>query len=119
MKPFPAALSFLILTAALGIQAEIIHATETKEVLKAEQGLGVQMFSLGFQDSSDCCVSYNSRIQCSKYKYYFPTSGGCIKPGIIFVSKKETRFCGNPSDRRVQRCMKSLEQSSQPQIDKQ
>ncbi|XP_034362331.1 C-C motif chemokine 9-like [Arvicanthis niloticus] len=112
MKPFPAALSFLILTAALRIQAETIHATETKEVLKAEQGLEVQMFSLGLQDSPDCCLSYNSRIQCSRFIYYFPTSGGCIKPGIIFVSKKGTQFCGNPSNRRVQRCMKILEQSS-------
>ncbi|XP_052052085.1 C-C motif chemokine 9-like [Apodemus sylvaticus] len=111
MKPFHTALSFLILTAALGIWTQITHATETKEVPKAEQGHEVHMYNLGFQDSSDCCLSYNSRIQCSKFKYYFPTSSGCIKPGIIFVSKKGIWVCANPSNPRVQRCIKRLEQN--------
>lgn len=117
MKPFHTALSFLILAAALGIQAQIVHATETKEVLKAEQEH--QVFSLGFQDSSDCCLSYSTRIHCSRYKYYFPTSGGCNMPAIIFVNKKGTWVCANPSDQRVQKCIKTLEQNSQPQIYKQ
>ncbi|XP_032769553.1 C-C motif chemokine 9-like [Rattus rattus] len=117
MKPFHTALSFLILAATLGIQAQIVHATETREVLKAEQGH--QIFSLGFQDSSDCCLSYTSRVHCSRYKDYFPTSGGCIKPAIIFVSKKGTLVCANPSELRVQKCIKRLEQNSQPQIYKQ
>ncbi|XP_008766290.1 C-C motif chemokine 9 isoform X1 [Rattus norvegicus] len=98
MKPFHTALSFLIFAATLGIQAQIVH---------------------GFQDSSDCCLSYTSRVHCSRYKNYFPTSGGCTKPAIIFVSKKGTLVCANPSDLRVQKCIKRLEQNSQPQIYKQ
>ncbi|XP_031209099.1 C-C motif chemokine 9-like [Mastomys coucha] len=119
MKPFHTALSFLFLTAALGIQAQIMRATEPKEDLKAEQGPELQMFHLGFQDSSDCCFSYASRIQCSRFIYYFPTSSGCINPGIIFVSQRGNQVCANPSDRRVQRCIQRLEQNSQPQTYKQ
>jgi hypothetical protein len=38
----------------------------------------------GFQDtSSDCCFSYATQIPCKRFIYYFPTSGGCIKPGIM------------------------------------
>ncbi|XP_021033470.1 C-C motif chemokine 9 [Mus caroli] len=122
MKPFHTVLSFLVLTTALGIWAQITHATEIKEVqrsLKAQQGLEIRSFHMGFQDASDCCLSYNSRIQCSRFIGYFPTSGGCTRPGIIFISRRGFRVCANPSDRRVQRCIERLEQNSQPRTYKQ
>ncbi|XP_038181523.1 C-C motif chemokine 6-like [Arvicola amphibius] len=92
MKPLTTAFSFLVLAAALGFQARgIIY---------------------GFEDSSDCCFSYNSRIKCSRFVYYFPTSGSCTKPGIIFVTKKGNRVCANPSDLKVQKCIKILRPNS-------
>ncbi|XP_055475462.1 C-C motif chemokine 6-like isoform X2 [Psammomys obesus] len=88
MKPFTTALSFLILAAALGFWAQIVH---------------------GFATAADCCYSYASRIRCSRFIYYFPTSGGCIKPGIIFITYKRKQVCADPSDQEVQKCIASLE----------
>ncbi|XP_055475461.1 C-C motif chemokine 9-like isoform X1 [Psammomys obesus] len=109
MKPFTTALSFLILAAALGFWAQIVHATETEEVLKAMEGLEPRVFSRGFATAADCCYSYASRIRCSRFIYYFPTSGGCIKPGIIFITYKRKQVCADPSDQEVQKCIASLE----------
>ncbi|XP_049988198.1 C-C motif chemokine 6-like isoform X3 [Alexandromys fortis] len=92
MKPLTTAFSFLVLAAALGFQAPGIIC--------------------GFEDSSDCCFSYASRIKCSKFVYYFPTSGSCIKPGIIFVNKKGNWVCANPRDLKVQKCIKVLRPNS-------
>nr|XP_042138445.1 C-C motif chemokine 6-like isoform X2 [Peromyscus maniculatus bairdii] len=93
MKSSPTAFSFLFLAAALGLQAQIIH---------------------GFGESPDCCFSYTSWIKCSRFVYYFPTSGSCLKPGIIFVTKKRNQVCANPSDQRVQECIKCLRQNLRP-----
>ncbi|XP_021086764.1 C-C motif chemokine 6 isoform X2 [Mesocricetus auratus] len=82
---------FFILAAALGFQAGIV---------------------CGFAEPLDCCFSYTSWIKCSNIVYYFYTSGTCIKPGIIFVTKKRNQICANPSDLKVQKCIKSLKQSS-------
>ncbi|EHB05100.1 C-C motif chemokine 23 [Heterocephalus glaber] len=85
MKISMAALSFLILAAALGSQASIIPR---------------------FHHPSDCCFSYTSRrIRCTLMEDYFETSSGCPKPGVIFTTKKGQRVCANPSDSRVQDCM--------------
>lgn len=64
----------------------------------------------GFQESSDCCVSYASQIPCSRFISYFSTSGGCSMPGIIFITKKGRQVCANPSDLRVQNCLSTLSQ---------
>ncbi|XP_026635921.1 C-C motif chemokine 9-like isoform X1 [Microtus ochrogaster] len=112
MKPLTTAFSFLILAAALGLQAPRIICAAEREVLKAEPGHAPQVLHLGFEESSDCCFSYASRIKCSKFVYYFPTSGSCIKPGIIFVNKKGNRVCANPSDLKVQKCIKVLRPNS-------
>lgn len=114
MKSSPTAFSFLFLAAALGLQAQIIHATETKEVLEAKEGLELDMLPLGFGESPDCCFSYTSWIKCSRFVYYFPTSGNCFKPGIIFVTKKRNQVCANPSDQRVQECIKRLRLTIRP-----
>ncbi|XP_059126681.1 C-C motif chemokine 9-like [Peromyscus eremicus] len=114
MKSFPTPFSFLLLAAALGFQAQIIHATETKEVLEAKEGLETDVLPLGFGESSDCCFFYTSWIKCSRFVYYFPTSGSCLKPGIIFVTKKRNQVCANPSDPRVQGCIKRLTQNPRP-----
>ncbi|KAM6174616.1 C-C motif chemokine 15-like [Erethizon dorsatum] len=87
-----AALSFLIVAAALGSQASIIH---------------------GFHHPADCCSSYTSRnIQCKFMEGYFKTSSGCFQPGVIFITKKGQRVCANPSDWRVQDCMRNLSLTS-------
>ncbi|XP_017657440.1 C-C motif chemokine 6-like [Nannospalax galili] len=88
MKGTTAVLSFLILVTVLGSQARIMQ---------------------GVQDSSDCCFSYMSRrIRCSNFVDYFPTSGGCIHSGVIFVTNTGKRVCAKPSDLRVQKCMLGL-----------
>nr|XP_048293755.1 C-C motif chemokine 9-like isoform X1 [Myodes glareolus] len=114
MKPSTTAFSFLVLAAALGLQAPGIKCAAEREVLKAEPGLAPRVLHLGFEESSDCCFSYAyvSRTKCSKFVYYFPTSGSCIKPGIIFVTKKGNWVCANPRDLKVQKCIKVLKPNS-------
>ncbi|CAO2644592.1 C-C motif chemokine 6, partial [Lemmus lemmus] len=68
----------------------------------------------GIQEASDCCFSYASRIPCSRFVYYFPTSGWCIEPGIIFVSKRNNQVCANPHDQRVKECIRRLKQIPGP-----
>ncbi|XP_028628264.1 C-C motif chemokine 6-like [Grammomys surdaster] len=105
MRNSKTAISFFILVAVLGSQAGLIQ-----ETAEADHHYNPPIIHHGFQDSSDCCFSYASQIPCSRFIYYFPTSGGCAKPGIIFVTKKNNRVCGNPSDQKVQRCLSTLKQ---------
>ncbi|XP_035304027.1 C-C motif chemokine 6-like [Cricetulus griseus] len=95
------------------LSALFLPASDTEEVLKAKQGLDEPLvLPMGFAEPLDCCFSYISRIKCSNFVYYFPTSGTCIKPGIIFVTKKRNQVCANPRDQKVQKCIKSLKQIS-------
>ncbi|CAH6775814.1 C-C motif chemokine 6 [Phodopus roborovskii] len=113
MRNLGAVISFFILVAVLGSQAGIIHETireKRREIHHFEPPIVQQ----GVQDASDCCFSYVSRIPCSKFIYYFPTSGGCINPGIIFVAKKRNRVCADPSNNRVQECIQRLKQIPGP-----
>ncbi|XP_021069607.1 C-C motif chemokine 6 [Mus pahari] len=103
MRNSKTAISFFILVAVLGSQAGLIQEME-----KEDHRYNPPIIHQGFQDSSDCCFSYAKQIPCSRFIYYFPTSGGCINPGIIFVSKRGIQVCGDPSDRRVQRCLSIL-----------
>ncbi|XP_031209100.1 C-C motif chemokine 6-like [Mastomys coucha] len=110
MRNSKTAIPFFILVAVLGSQAGLL-----KDMVKEEHHYNIYnppIVNQGFQDSSDCCFSYASQIQCSRFIYYFPTSGGCINPGIIFVSKKGRQICANPRDQRVQRCLHTLKQGS-------
>uniref|UniRef100_A0A8L2QNC9 C-C motif chemokine n=1 Tax=Rattus norvegicus TaxID=10116 RepID=A0A8L2QNC9_RAT len=81
---------------------------DRKDTVKEDRPFNPTIIHQGFQDSSDCCFSYASQIPCSRFIYYFPTSGGCTKPGIIFVTRKRKRVCANPSDQRVQTCISTL-----------
>nr|AAT39514.1 chemokine ligand 6 [Rattus norvegicus] len=103
MRHSKTAISFFILVADLGSQAGLIQDT-----VKEDRPFNPTIIHQGFQDSSDCCFSYASQIPCSRFIYYFPTSGGCTKPGIIFVTRKRKRVCANPSDQRVQTCISTL-----------
>ncbi|EDM05491.1 rCG32832 [Rattus norvegicus] len=103
MRHSKTAISFFILVAVLGSQAGLIQDT-----VKEDRPFNPTIIHQGFQDSSDCCFSYASQIPCSRFIYYFPTSGGCTKPGIIFVTRKRKRVCANPSDQRVQTCISTL-----------
>ncbi|XP_021504703.1 C-C motif chemokine 6-like [Meriones unguiculatus] len=109
MRNSMTAISFFILTAVLGSQAGFLH-----ETIRKDHHFKPPVISQGFQDPSDCCYSYASRIRCSNFIYYFPTSGGCIKPGIIFVNRKRNQICANPSDSKVQQCISTLKQASRP-----
>ncbi|XP_012923225.1 C-C motif chemokine 15-like isoform X1 [Heterocephalus glaber] len=106
MKISMAALSFLILAAALGSQASIIPHSEIRKHLESLRQFRSPPVLHGFHHPSDCCFSYTSRrIRCTLMEDYFETSSGCPKPGVIFTTKKGQRVCANPSDSRVQDCM--------------
>ncbi|XP_038181522.1 C-C motif chemokine 6-like [Arvicola amphibius] len=107
MRNLGAAVSIFILVAVLGSQAGITHAIREKRDIHHIEPHAVYQ---GIPDAPDCCFSYASQIPCSRFIYYFPTSGGCINPGIIFVSKRRKRFCANPRDQRVQECIRRLKQ---------
>ncbi|KAK7829962.1 hypothetical protein U0070_003417 [Myodes glareolus] len=107
MRNLGAAVSTFILVAVLGSQAGLTHATRERRVIHRIEPHAVYQ---GIGDAPDCCVSYASRIPCSRFVYYFPTSGGCNNPGIIFVSKRGIRVCADPHDQRVQECIRRLKQ---------
>ncbi|XP_017657445.1 C-C motif chemokine 6-like [Nannospalax galili] len=107
------AISLLTLVAAVGSQARIIHDTKIREQERRDHNFGSPIIQ-NFQGSSDCCFSYvPRRIRCSNFVDYFLTSGGCIQPGVIFVTRTGKRVCANPSDLRVQQCIEELRQNSQ------
>uniref|UniRef100_A0A2K6FID6 C-C motif chemokine n=1 Tax=Propithecus coquereli TaxID=379532 RepID=A0A2K6FID6_PROCO len=114
MKVSEAALPFLILAAALGSQARVIHGdTETRELTVENLQLGSSVMSHGFQSPPDCCFSYTPRsIRCSIMEDYFVTSSGCSQPAVIFRTKKGQRVCANPSDSQVQDCITKLKLNS-------
>ncbi|XP_036053797.1 C-C motif chemokine 6-like [Onychomys torridus] len=115
MRNSVTAISFFILVAVIGSQAGIIHETILEEERsKIHHFKPPVVIHQGVHGSSDCCFSYVSRIPCSRFVSYFPTSGGCIKPGIIFVSRKRNQVCANPSDQRVQECIKRLRPTTRP-----
>ncbi|ELW61730.1 C-C motif chemokine 15 [Tupaia chinensis] len=106
MKVSMAAFSFLILTTVLGSQARVIDGTLEKERLRP-----LTAFTLvtGFHQPADCCFSYTQRsIRCSFMKAYFETSSGCSRPAVIFLNKIGKRVCADPSNVKVQDCMKTL-----------
>ncbi|XP_057632040.1 C-C motif chemokine 6-like isoform X2 [Chionomys nivalis] len=107
MRNLRAAVSVFILVAVLGSQARITPAIREKRVIHRIEPHAVYQ---GILNAPDCCFSYVyiSRSLCSRFVYYFPTSGGCITPGIIFVSKRGIRVCANPLDQEVQKCIRRL-----------
>ncbi|KAM7333974.1 hypothetical protein ACRRTK_007294 [Alexandromys fortis] len=107
------AVSFFILVAVLGSQAGITPAIREKRDIHHIEPHAVYQSIL---NAPDCCFSYVyiSEILCSRFVYYFPTSGGCIKPGIIFVSKRGIRVCANPLDQEVRECIRRLMQIPGP-----
>uniref|UniRef100_A0A8C5Y015 C-C motif chemokine n=1 Tax=Microcebus murinus TaxID=30608 RepID=A0A8C5Y015_MICMU len=125
MKVSDAALPFLILAAALGTQARVIHGEGTEfqfflhlrpcTVLLRKKACPSVVLSLpaGFHRPADCCLSYTSRrIRCVFMRDYFVTSSSCSQPGVIFYTKKGQRVCANPRDSQVQDCMTNLKLKS-------
>ncbi|XP_045381471.1 C-C motif chemokine 15-like isoform X1 [Lemur catta] len=84
MKVSGAALAFLILAAALGSQARVIHDTETREFMMENLQLESSVMNHGFALPADCCFSYTPRsIRCSVMRDYFVTSSACSQPGVM------------------------------------
>ncbi|XP_075850490.1 C-C motif chemokine 15 isoform X2 [Microcebus murinus] len=109
MKVSVAALVFLILAAALGSLARVIHDTETRELTMEKLQLGSSVMHHGFHRPADCCLSYTPRsIRCVFMRDYFVTSSGCSQPGVIFHTKKGKRVCADPNGEGVQDCMRKL-----------
>ncbi|XP_047403140.1 C-C motif chemokine 15-like [Sciurus carolinensis] len=112
MKVSTAALSFLILAAALGSQARVIHDLEKSELLR--ESFPTQSPEV-FHSPADCCFSYTPRrIRCTFMKGYFETSSECSQPGVIFLNKKGQYICANPKDEKVLECMANLSFNSLP-----
>uniref|UniRef100_A0A8C5YC11 C-C motif chemokine n=1 Tax=Microcebus murinus TaxID=30608 RepID=A0A8C5YC11_MICMU len=109
MKVSVAALVFLILAAALGSQARVIHDTETRELVMEKLPLGSLVLDEAMELPADCCLSYTSRsIRCVFMRDYFVTNSRCSQPGVIFHTKKGKRVCADPNGEGVQDCMRKL-----------
>ncbi|KAG3269467.1 C-C motif chemokine 15 [Ictidomys tridecemlineatus] len=109
MKVSAVALSFLILGAALGSQAQVIPDPETRELLEREHTFQPPLVNKVFNSPADCCFSYITRsIRCTVMKTYHKTSSGCSQPAVIFITNKGQHVCANPNDPSVQECMKKL-----------
>ncbi|XP_047401248.1 C-C motif chemokine 15-like isoform X1 [Sciurus carolinensis] len=109
MKVSAAALSFLILVAALGSQAQVIPDPETRDLLEKEHKFQPPLDNKLFHSPADCCFSYTPRrIRCTFMKGYFETSSGCSQPGVIFLTNKGQRVCAKPDDPSVQECIQIL-----------
>ncbi|XP_008066839.1 C-C motif chemokine 15-like [Carlito syrichta] len=109
MKISTGVLSFLILAAALGSQARVIHDKEATELMIPSLQHEPPIINEGFHRPADCCLSYTPRsIRCFFMTDYFETSSGCSQPGVIFLTRKGQRVCANPSNVGVQECMKNL-----------
>ncbi|KAM8811966.1 C-C motif chemokine 23-like [Rhynchonycteris naso] len=95
MKTSAAALSFLILVAALE---------------SPSHGAPAHEFQVdGFHRSADCCHSYTRRrLRCVFMINYTVTTSECSQPGVIFNTKRGQSFCADPSDARVQDCLKDM-----------
>uniref|UniRef100_A0A8C9ADH5 C-C motif chemokine n=1 Tax=Prolemur simus TaxID=1328070 RepID=A0A8C9ADH5_PROSS len=113
MKVSRAALAFLILAAALGSQARVIHDTETRELMTENLQLESSVMNHAFALPADCCFSYTPRsIRCSVMRDYFVTSSACSQPGVIFHTKKGQLVCAHPNGGGVQDCMRKLKSYS-------
>ncbi|XP_006154471.2 C-C motif chemokine 15 [Tupaia chinensis] len=109
MKVSMAAFSFLILTTVLGSQARVIDETRGLTLSELNIESSDHRFVTGFHQPADCCFSYTQRsIRCSFMKAYFETSSGCSRPAVIFLNKIGKRVCADPSNVKVQDCMKTL-----------
>ncbi|XP_011377669.1 C-C motif chemokine 3-like isoform X2 [Pteropus medius] len=95
MKISTAALSFLILAAALGSPT---HGSQVYE----------PRAPAGPHHPPDCCFSYAQKIRCIFMENFFETSSECSKPGVIFITKRRRHVCAHPSDRKVQECIMKL-----------
>ncbi|KAM7066863.1 C-C motif chemokine 14-like isoform 2-T2 [Molossus nigricans] len=95
MKISTAALSFLILAAALGSLAHGSQPLRSK--------------TLGVHRPADCCISYTTqKIRCIFMKDYIERTM-CHLPAIVFITKTGQQVCVNLMDRTAQRCIKILQ----------
>ncbi|XP_011377668.1 C-C motif chemokine 15-like isoform X1 [Pteropus medius] len=111
MKISTAALSFLILAAALGSPT---HGSQVYEPRAPEPRLEIHQLKSSIRQESgphhppDCCFSYAQKIRCIFMENFFETSSECSKPGVIFITKRRRHVCAHPSDRKVQECIMKL-----------
>ncbi|NP_001290764.1 chemokine (C-C motif) ligand 36, duplicate 1 precursor [Esox lucius] len=60
----------------------------------------------------ECCFKYYQRkIPKQAIGDYEVTRSDCSRKGVIFITKKNYRFCANPDDPFVENVMKFLDQS--------
>ncbi|XP_016386178.1 C-C motif chemokine 3-like [Sinocyclocheilus rhinocerous] len=59
---------------------------------------------------SECCFNYRGRkIPIAKIDSYIETRVECVKPGVIFVTKKGYRICADPQLSWVKSAMKAFD----------
>nr|XP_012300987.1 C-C motif chemokine 15 isoform X1 [Aotus nancymaae] len=123
MKVSVAALSCLVLVAALGSQARVIDETASVmselplEYPLVQNDAGTEFVisevsleqPAGLTLPADCCFSFTQQpIRCPLMNYYFETGNKCTKPGVIFLTKRGRQICAKLSDPGVQDCMRRL-----------
>ncbi|XP_010337969.1 C-C motif chemokine 15 [Saimiri boliviensis] len=125
MKVSVAALSCLVLVAALGSQARVINDAETESVMSelpleyplVQKDAGTEFVvsqvsmeqPAGLTLPADCCFHFpRQTVRCSLMNYYFETGNKCPRPAVIFLSKSGQRICTKLSDTGVQECMRRL-----------
>ncbi|XP_054449272.1 C-C motif chemokine 15-like isoform X1 [Pteronotus mesoamericanus] len=111
MKIPTAALSLLILAAALGPPACGSLARDVGMAIH-ELDEPIIVYS-GVHHPPDCCFSYTPRkIRCRFMKCFFPTTSECHLPAVTFITKREKHVCANPSGQGVQDCVTKLRRCS-------
>ncbi|XP_054449273.1 C-C motif chemokine 15-like isoform X2 [Pteronotus mesoamericanus] len=109
MKIPAAALSILILAAALGPPARAAPAVDLGVAIPDIQ----HSLQGGVHHPPDCCFSYTPRkIRCRFMKCFFPTTSECHLPAVTFITKREKHVCANPSGQGVQDCVTKLRRCS-------
>ncbi|XP_073692093.1 C-C motif chemokine 13-like [Garra rufa] len=64
----------------------------------------------GVNTPSECCFKfYGRKISVHKLDSYMETRMDCLKPGVIFVTKKGLRLCADPKLSWVRNVMKAVD----------
>ncbi|XP_036124652.1 C-C motif chemokine 15-like isoform X1 [Molossus molossus] len=111
MKISTAALSFLILAAALGSLAHGSQPLRSQTLESMDEMFRPDLIlpAAGVHRPTDCCISYTrQKIRCIFMKDYIERLM-CRLPAIIFITMTGQQVCVNPVDRTVQRCIKILQ----------
>ncbi|KAM4701328.1 C-C motif chemokine 5-like [Discoglossus pictus] len=61
-------------------------------------------------DVTPCCFGYLEKVIPRKHvNDYFYTSGRCSQPAVVFITRKNRRFCTNPDNKWVKEYVNYLE----------